>query len=112
GQGGGDVHGGNVVVLRHLLVRGGREVHLAAPGGGEHRFVGEMDHHHAGGGIRRQQPADDPFHAAAALARGVGGVLVVVHGELHQEQVDRAVGQYVALQSKRAGGGAGGGDPR
>ena len=44
-------------------------------------------------------------------ARGVVRVLVVVHGELDKEHIDGPLVEHVAGQPKRAGRGAGRGDP-
>ena len=44
--------------------------------------------------------AHDALHAADALAAGVGRVLVVVDGELDEEQVHRALAEHVALEAE------------
>ena len=42
----------------------------------------------------------------------MSGILVVVHGELHEEQVYRSVIQNVSLETEGSRGGAGGGNAR
>ena len=56
--------------------------------------------------------ANDAFHAPVAGFAGMTGILVVVDGEFHEEQVGRALGENMLFQSKGSSGGTSGRNTR
>ena len=59
-----------------------------------------MNHHRATVRIGREELPHDPLHPTDAAIGIVSSILVVVHSELHKQQVDRPRRQHIPLQPK------------
>ena len=108
----GQLHGGDAVVIQHFLMGGHGQGLLAFLQLLEHSGIHEIGDHHVGVRVVGPQVANDSFHPALSGFSGMSRVLIVVHRELHEEQVYRSVIQNISLETEGSRGGAGGGNAR
>ena len=97
-------------MLEDVLVGLDRQRRHAALNLLQHPWVHEMRHHDVAQRLLGFDLPNDAFHADDAAAPRVPGVLIVVHRELREKQVDPALGQNVVVQPERPRVRAGGRD--
>ena len=85
----------------HILVRLDRRRHLAGLNLLKHRRIDKVRHHKIAQRLPEPHLPDDALHAEDAAAPREPRVLIVVHREFYEQQVDPPLGQHMVAEPER-----------